>query len=321
RKTRKCKETKNIHAPSTETINPSCTYSKDIGTECSDLRNNTIPRSTGCLALSRNKKKSFKLSAHPNPSSDTLSSEKKIVSTEGMFGTRSPSLRQSYQIVKDKGISLIKDPPFIRCTEPISGINKSSTSKQKLQSKETSYSVNNPVKDINQTLKTSIPVLNESHGSDTDVYSVPHKKIRLEKTPKGIKKCSDFSEVSTSFEAIKSNSKMQSSSPKLSDCELNATNSNSVSQNNLLKTVSNSENRSKGTNKNIVLSVKRCHDGSVKLDMDLSRPFKLTLNPTNCQMSCEFDPIEYPFHNTSNSINNSNSSTVLQNESISTKET
>ncbi|GFU00920.1 uncharacterized protein NPIL_597191 [Nephila pilipes] len=347
-----CKDSNNIHAPSTERLNPSCTYSKDIGGECSDMHNNDSPiessddeilKSTSVFAdsyqkellnnqktvlskpFSRNKKNGdFKQSTYPYSFSDTLSSEKEIVSTEELFQMQLPSFRQSY-IHKDKEISFIKDHSISTSSiEPFPDINKPSTYKPKLHSKETSYSVNSPVKDIYQTLNTSIPVFSNSHGSDTDTQfiSVPHIMMPSEKTPKRIKKCSDFfSEVSQRFEESENNSKIQSSPPKLSDCGSNATNSKSVRQNNLTKTVSNSENISKGTNKNYVLSAKRCHDGSVKLDIDISRPFKLTLNPTNCQMSCEFDPIENPFHNTSNPIKNSNSSsTVLQNELVFTEE-
>ncbi|GFS58547.1 uncharacterized protein TNIN_236701, partial [Trichonephila inaurata madagascariensis] len=327
-----CKNTNNINVPSSERLDPFCTYSKEIHAESSDVCNedsliylpseevqrNMISFIDSYQKKPYNNKKIEQSSTFSRNQQDTYSHSSSDVSSSDkeMSEMQLSLFKQICNIQKDKEPCLVEE--FSVSNSSID-VNKSNACRQKSCPKETSYSVNSPVKDLYQTLNTPVSLINDSCDSDTDikVTSVPDITGSLGQNPKQIEEYKDFlSETSRNFDECQ-NSKIQSSSPKTLSDYRPSTFSKSFRQNNLLKTVSNFENTSNGTNKEYILSAKRCHDGSIKLDIDISRSIKLSFNPITCHMSCEFGQYDLSC-NTSDLTNDSRSpSTVLDESSFS----
>ncbi|GFU53985.1 uncharacterized protein TNCV_246191 [Trichonephila clavipes] len=326
-----CKDTNNINVPSLEGLGPFCTYSKEIHDESSDICNEDsliyspseeVPRNMIAFINSYqkkpyNNKKIEQSSTFSRNQQDTYSHSSSDVSSSDkeMSEMQLSLFKQTCNIQKDKDPCLVDE--FSVSNSSID-VNKSNACRQNSCLKETSYSVNSSVKDLYQTLNTPVYLFNDSYDSVTDikVTSVPDITGSLGQNPEQIEEYKDFlSETYRNFDECQ-NSKIQSSSPKTLSDYRPSTFSKSFRQNHLLKTVSNFENTSNGTNKEYILSAKHCHDGSIKLDIDISRSIKLSLNPITCHLSCEFGQYDLS-HNTSDLTNDSRSSTVLDESSFS----
>ncbi|GFQ86420.1 uncharacterized protein TNCT_273642 [Trichonephila clavata] len=317
-----CKDANNINVPSSERLGPSCTYSKEIHAESSDIPNedsliyspsDEVQRSR-IVFIDSYQKKPYN---NKKIEQSTFSRNQQIVDfVKGGFKQNTYSHSFSDVSSFDKEMSEMQRPLFQQTNN---------THKDKEPCLVEGFSVSNssvdsPVKDICQTVNTSVSLFDDSYDSDTDIKgsSVPDITKSLGQNHEKIEEYRDFlSESSQNFDESQNNSKMQSSSPKILSDFRPSTFSESFRQNNLLKTISSSENTSNGTNKEYTLSAKRYHDGRVKLDIDISRSFRLSLNPITCRMSCEFEQYDLP-HNTSDLTKDSHSpSTVLDESSIS----